>query len=603
MTKALQLDGESLESKVEISAEELDRMREVQLDNPDKGLGMLLGTYIRANGETITSYFGSSEYVKKNNLNPRSVSNKFYGINPFHLNDLKGVVGELGVSDEHLHFVAGRNPFMPTEEELERWSREKGGIGKLFGFYMDLNHGVGPTAYFRDISDYGRAHNIKAATSINWLKGLNPFPSEHLKGFAEELEIPPEYVKRVTGVDLEEVRELTREERLEEMRREQEESKHSKGVGMLLDLYIREKGHSRGGYLSDHSEYVKREGLNHSTTSMWFMGISQFHLKHMKGLAGELEVYREELEFVVGKNPFEVSEKDLEGWSKEKGGVGKLFEFYISLNYAKTLGKYLINNSKHAKGIGVTVNMMRYWFSGNNIFPIEHLKAFADEIGVPYDQVKRVCCVDLEEGITREQLEEMRREQIDTPDKGIGMLLGAYIRTRGDSVLEYLRGSRVVKDYKLNVGTVSNKFGGGAPFRLRNLKGFVDELEVDQEELKYVIGRNPFEVSEEDLKGWSQEKGGIGKLFEFYIDLSRGVGPTAYSRDISDYVKETRVSESTVMKWFYGISPFPPQHLKGFAEELEIPYDQVKRVTDVDIDEVRSAGEEMDGLLGAFLDE
>ena len=96
------------------------------------------------------------------------------------------------------------------------------------------------------------------------------------------------------GGSLEEIV-LTREQ-LEEMREVQEESKHCRGIGNLLEAYINARGSLRNPYLRDESEYVRGEEICLETITAWMRGTSPFHLKHLKGLVDELGVSKEHLE-------------------------------------------------------------------------------------------------------------------------------------------------------------------------------------------------------------------------------------------------------------------------------------------------------------------
>ncbi len=505
MSDDAHLDGETLESKLVISAEELERIREVQRNsigtkgkNSHRGIGMLLEVYINSKGYSRERYLSEeSEYIQREGLNVNTVRSWFKGNTPFRLKHLKGLVDELGVSDEHLHYVAsrdpfeptegeleewskdekkfrrlfifyaglryglsakgficeasnyvkkeglrslsvhtswvqglapfplkhlkglvnelkipddvlkkvcGRDPFTPTEEELKSWSEDNRGLRYLFKFYTSLKHGMLPPVYFREHSEYVQSEELNWGTVCGvWSYGQS-IPPQHLKGLANELEIPPDYVQRVTGVDIgevvvSEVRELSREEKLEEMRRVQEDSRCSEGVGMLLELYIEEIGHSRRGYFTNHSEYVKKEGLTSITVCNWIAGRYKFPLKHMKGIVEELEVDQDELEYVAGMNPFELTEEDLERWSGDNKGLKELFAFYINLNHGLMLVPYLRDKSEYSKVVSPSISAITNYIYKKNM-PPQHLRGLVDEIGVPHDQVKRVCGVDVSEVVT-----------------------------------------------------------------------------------------------------------------------------------------------------------------------------------------------------------
>jgi len=189
---------------------------------------------------------------------------------------------------------------------------------------------------------------------------------------------------------------LTREQ-LEEIREVQEESKHSRGVGVLLIAYGEEIVPGKWIYFREHSPYVT-EFLNIETFRTWIDGLHQFPLKHMKGLVDELGVSDEHLHYVAGRDPFTPTDEELERWSGIKEGIGKLFSHYINLNLGMFARQYLIKESEYVKGRELNPKtVMAGWFSGNCTFPVEHLKGFAEELGVPSDYVKRVTGVDIDE--------------------------------------------------------------------------------------------------------------------------------------------------------------------------------------------------------------
>jgi len=145
---------------------------------------------------------------------------------------------------------------------------------------------------------------------------------------------------------------------------------------------------------------------------------------------------------------------------------------------------------------------------------------------------------------------------------------------------------------------------GDSRFPLLPLKHFVEELKVPKDELEKVCGRNPFEVTEEELEEWSMDRKGIGKLFRFYADLNYGVNISEYLRKHSEHIKSEELRVETVTtNWLVGATTFPPKHLKGLANELEIPPDYVQRVTGVDLGEVKTTAEELDAAIAEFLDE
>ena len=134
------------------------------------------------------------------------------------------------------------------------------------------------------------------------------------------------------------------------------------------------------------------------------------------------------------------------------------------------------------------------------------------------------------------------------------------------------------------------------------MKVLVDELEVDQDELEFVVGRNPFEPTEEELERWSQIKDGMAKLFDFYIDLNYAILTMTYLKR-SRYVEGINLKAESIRSGLYKRGRVAPQHIKGLAEEIGVPPEQVKRVTGIDIGEVKTTAEELDAAIAEFLDE
>jgi len=392
---------ESLEEIV-LSREQLEEIRIREENERGTGRYRLLDIYIAERGDTRNNYLrNNSEYLRSSDLNISTVISWFSeGARTFPLKHFKGLVDELGIPMGDLTFVFGGNPFEVTNEKLEEWSHERNGIKELLAFYIDLNHGLPFAVYIREKSEYVKARKINCKSFITpfYKRGIS---KGDLKGLVDELDIPYEQVKRVSCVDLSKVEykeELTRTEQLKNFRKEQEENKYDKGIGMLLDRYMRDNKISRDRYLRESSKYIRDNKINAPAAASWINGRNKFPLKHMNGLADELGVDKDELEFVAGRNPFEVTEEELERWSVNKNGIGKLFRFYISLNYGTSVRQYLKNESECVEMANLIYSSVRNnWFNGNNPFPPEHLKGFAEEIGVPPDYVKRVTGVDLEE--------------------------------------------------------------------------------------------------------------------------------------------------------------------------------------------------------------
>ena len=274
---------------------------------------------------------------------------------------------------------------------------------------------------------------------------------------------------------------------------------------MLLDLYIKERKLNRTEYLEEHSDHYRSIVFEATTVRNWFNGNNPFPLKHLKGFVDELEVDRGELEYVAGRNPFKPTEEELEEWSEDEGGVGRLLSFYIGLNHAMPVTHYIKNVSRPVTQDGLSWNTVQSWFTGTN------------------------------------------------------------------------------------------------PFRLKHLKWLVGDLNVPKMELEKVYGRDPFTLTDQDLDAFSREKGKVGKLFDFYINLNYGLFRIPYLKKSSDYLKSQGLNWGTVNTWCNGNVSFLPKHLKGFAEELGIPPDYVKRVTGVDIGGVVTAKEELDAAFVGYL--
>ncbi len=550
-------------------------------------------------------YTKQSNYMQDNGLNFGKIRAWLIGKNPFPLKHLKGLVDELEVDKGDLETVCGRDPFTPTDEELEEWSKdEKKGVGKLLAFYVSLHYGVKPPTFLSKNSDYVKRNKLNPdMVYANGFTGSNCLPIVHIDGLARELQVPREELNKVVGEDVSESFSLSQKD-LEDFRRTQEGSP-GLGIGKLLGFYIRTRKKSAiSPYIRDQSKYLRDNNIAHVTASSWFYGRAYFPLKHLKGLVDELEVDKGDLEFVAGRNPFEVTEEELDGWKDGKGGLRNLFAFYINLNYGLKYMDYLRDKSEYVKEMDVGIRTIVSQIYKKTISP-QHLKGFAEEVGIPPEQVKRVTGIDIEEivELTRgEILEEMRESQEESKhSKGIGSLITERIYNLGHNKKEYFdKRSPYLKTERVNPLTIRSWIIGANPFPLKYMKGLVDELEVDQGELEYVAGRNPFEPTEDELDEWSREKIVKG-LIEFYISLRHGTNITEYLRDVSDFLEDKDISPSTFSGYLYGHLQFPPQYLKGVAEELEIPPEQVKRVTGVDITKVRSVGEEMDELLGGFL--
>ena len=584
-----------------------------------RGVGKLLNFYIGLRHAMPTvNYIREVSYpVTQEGLRWGTVHGWFMGNNSFRLKHLRRLVDELKVPADELEMVCGRDPFTPTEDELEKWNKEKGGVGKLLEFYINLNHGLFRTQYLESNSEYVRSNNIPTNTLNGWFSGNSTCPEEHLEGLAEEIGVPPELVKRVTEVDLDDLVVDISREKLEEMRMVQENSvsdkgtKTDKGISLLLEYYIRACGDNVTRYLRN-SEYVNGEEVNPETINVWMRGRAPFCLKHMKGLVEELGVNEEYLHLVAGRDPFSPTEGELEEWCRDKKGLKELFAFYVELNYGSKFKVYLRDESEYSNTMDVSIRTILSQFY-NKSMSSENLKGFADEIGVPPEYVERISGVKLEQKvleISREELEEMRKVQESSvnprgrkTDRGIGMLLDAYIEFGYSSRTAFLQGSYYVKEIELDTMSCYGFFNGSRCFHLRQLKGFVDELGVSEEYLHFVAGRNPFEPTDEELDSWSRDKKGVKELFAFYIELNYDIPINPYLRDHSEYSKSNKLNHRTVSVWMYGNAPFPQEHLKAFADEIGVPPEQVKRVSGIDISDVRSAGEELDEAFVRYLDD
>ena len=470
------------------------------------------------------------------------------------------------------------------EESLEEivLSREEldTKIVKLLDKYI-LAKGCNRKSYFIDRSGYVRDEGLNPGTVCNWLSKKKKIPLKHLKGFVEELDIPKSELIEVCGEDPFELS----DERLETL------GKDKKGVGRLFEFYVDlNHGIPFFNYLRS-SSYLQSNKLVAGSVIYWFNGDNPFPLKHLSGFQKELGVPQEELEKVCGSNPFKPTEDELEEWSEEKR-VGKLLEFYIDLKYGASKRKYIKELSNYSKVSGKRPKGIGNWFIGSVPFPIKHLKGFVDELEVPQEELEQVCGRNPFKP-TEEELEEWSE----------GNLLSFYVKLRdGVTTNSYIKNCDLVKSGKINYNTLNSWWNGNNRFILKYLKHFVDELEVPGGELEHVCGRDPFTPTADELEEWSREKR-VGKLFSFYIDLHYGITVKSYLEDHSKYREQEGISLDLTADLFYGEADFPPEHLKGFADELGIPPEYVKRVSGIDVTEVRSAGEELGELLGGFLDE
>ena len=392
---------------------------------------------------------------------------------------------------------------------------------------------------------------------------------------------------------------LTREQ-LEEMRKVQRNSvntrgrKTDKGIGMLLDAYIRAKGYNRMDYLEEHSEYVRNGGINNNTANGTFSGTNPFRLKHLKAFVDELGVSEKYLRFVAERDPFTPTVDELEKWGREDGFFELIFH-YVDLRFGIPVKNYVEESSQYCKDHEVSYTAFHKWVSCYSPPNLKHLKGVVDELEIPERELEKVCGRNLFK-VTEDDLEKWNQA-----DKGLLELFNFYINLNfGVGISAYFEDSAYVKSERLRDRTVWAWIDRKSCPR-KHLYGLMKEVGIPEDELVKVYNMDPFRLTEEDLDRWSDEKGGIRRLFELYVDSRFGVSVTNYFRNHSPYASSNALGVATINPWFNGNNPFPPQHLKGFAEEIGVPLDYVKRVSGVDLEEVKTTAEELDTAMAGYL--
>ena len=262
----------------------------------------------------------------------------------------------------------------------------------------------------------------------------------------------------------------------------------------------------------------------------------------------------------------ESSRPNLEEIKKSKHPISKLIDVYIDLKYGISRRNYLKKESRTVKHEKRNVGAARSWFKGTCSFPLKYLKCFLDELQIPLEEVIAVKGKDP----FKADIEEFKKSK-----HSISKLIDFYIDLNyGSSRDNYLRKeSKTLKQEKLNAKSVAgNWFTGTRPFPLKYLKGFADELQIPLEEVIAVKGKDPFKA---DIEEFKKSKHSISKLIDFYIDLNYGISRESYLRKESEIVKQEKLNADTAFSWFMGDNHFPLKYLKGFADELQIPLEEV----------------------------
>jgi len=349
-------------------------------------IGKLIDFYINLRyGCRRRSYLkNKSKIAKKEGLKADTIMSWVNHNSPFPLKYLKDFIEELKIPLKEIKEINNsKNPFKPDLEEIKK---AKSPYGKLIDFYIDLRYGVPRESYLENkITRKEKA----MPTIINWIReNKRSFPLKYLKGFVDELKIP-----------LEEVIELNNNQNPFEPNLEKfKKAKNS--IGKLIDFYIDLRyGISRDNYQENKSKMAKKEKLKKGAIKSWFRNKNPFPLKYLNGFAKELNIPLKKISEVNnGKNPFK---PDLEELREVKNPLGKLIDFYIDLRYGISRDGYLKNKSKTVKKEKINTGTFTNWIIGNSPFPLKYLKAFANELKIPYSEVNYLINGDIENGIAR----------------------------------------------------------------------------------------------------------------------------------------------------------------------------------------------------------
>jgi len=351
-------------------------------------VGKLIDFYIDLKyGLSRRNYLkNESMTVKKEKLNIKIIDWINGGVH-FPLRYLKSFVEELQIPlEEVIEANNGKNPFKP---DLEEFKKAKKPLGKLLDFYINLKYGISRDNYLKNKSVSARKNKLTAATMVNWISenSRQLIPLKYLKAFANELQIPlEEMIKLNNGKD-------PFKPNLEKLK------KSEKSRVKLIEFYIDLKeGIPIRNYLKNKSKIVTDKKLNVTTVEWWMREETLFPLKYFRAFVDELKIPLEEVIAVSGKNPFV---PDLEEFKKEKNPLGKLIDFYIDLRYRFSRQSYLKNKSKIIKKEDITRGSATSWIKGQASFPLKYLKAFADELKIPYSEVNYLIDGDIEKGIAK----------------------------------------------------------------------------------------------------------------------------------------------------------------------------------------------------------
>jgi len=470
-----------------------------------------------------------------------------------------------------------------TKPNLEEFKKAENPAGKLIDFYIDLRYGISRNDYLKNKSETVKKEKLNIDTFAAWIRNQNPFPLKYLKRFIYELQIPLEEVIEVNNGK-------------NPFKPDVEEFKKAKNqFGKLIDFYIDLRyGVSRQNYFKNKSSTVKKEKLNIDTFTGWIRNENPFPLKYLKRFIYELQIPLEEvIEVNNDKNPFE---PDVEEFKKAKYPIGRLIDFYIDLRYGISTRSYLKSKSETVKKEGLDVRMPVSWVIGNTLFPLKHLKSFMNELRIPLEEVIKL------EGKNpfKPDLEEFKKAKYP-----IGRLIDFYIDLRyGLDRKNYLKHkSKTVKKRGFNVSRCANWIHGRAPFPLRYLKDFIDELKTPLEEVIEVNnGESPFKPNLEEIK---KAKHPEGKLIEFYIDLRYGLTRRDYLKR-STAVKIEKFN--TIEDRIRGDIPFPLKYFKHFITKLKIPSEEIIEINNgkdpfkPDLDELKKNKNPFGKLIDFYID-
>jgi len=349
--------------------------------------GKLIDFYINLrHGPSRHNYLKKeSKTLKQEKLNLSTTRGYFFGLHPFPLKYLKGFADELQIPLEELIEVNnGKNPFEP---DLERFKKSKSPFGKLIDFYINLRHNPYREDYLRKESNVIKQEKLNACTAEGYILGNIQFPLKYLKGFVDELQIPLEEIVEVN-------------DNKNPFKPDLKKYKKARcSVGKLIDFYINLRhGTSRDDYLKKESKTLKQEKLNVRTTKGYLNGNNPFPLKYLKGFVDELQIPFEEIVEVNGRDPFV---PDLEKFKKSKNPIGKLIDFYINLGHGLGRKSYLRKESSIINQEKLNVGTALCYFGGKDPFPFNYVKAFADELKIPYSEVNYLIDGDIEKGIAK----------------------------------------------------------------------------------------------------------------------------------------------------------------------------------------------------------